>query len=412
VLTEAALTFITRHKDKPFFCYIPYNAPHGPFQVPDQYFDYYKAKGLTDKDAAVYGMVENMDENIGRLLQKLDELKLSDNTIVVFLTDNGPNGERFNGQMKGVKGSVNEGGVRVPLFIRWPGRIKPGTVVKPIAAHIDLLPTLAALTGIATSTTLPVDGVSLVPLLKNEKKPWPKRALYTHVLGTDTLKQVKPYPGAVRTAQYRFIRGKEGDLLYDMLADSSQQRDIARQKPEVARDLRNKYDQWFAEVTKEGLHPEVTQVGYSEAPVVELFAPDATLKGQVRYYGKNGFVHDWATGWQQADDSMAWRIRVVKPGKHRIALMYNAPTSAVGTRFVVTASDQTITAPLSKAFTGTFIKSPNRTPNAGVPEREWATAEIGSLSLSPGDYTVKVTRTGDALSEPIEIKSLILEKLQ
>ncbi|MQY63441.1 MAG: sulfatase-like hydrolase/transferase, partial [Calditrichaeota bacterium] len=142
VLTNASMAFIEQNRKRPFFCYLPYNAPHTPWQVPDRYFDKYKAKGLDDETACSYAMTECLDDNIGRLLGQLDELNLAGDTIVLFLTDNGPNTDRYNGGMKGRKGSVNEGGVRVPLFIRWPGHIRPGTYVKPIAAHIDLLPTL------------------------------------------------------------------------------------------------------------------------------------------------------------------------------------------------------------------------------------------------------------------------------
>jgi arylsulfatase A len=137
VLTDAAIRFIEKHQDRPFFCYVPYNACHSPFQVPDRYFDKYKNRGFNDKDAAVYGMVENIDDNLGRLLDKLDELDLDERTIVVFLTDNGPNGARFNDGMRGTKGSVHEGGVRVPCFIRWKAHITPRTKVEKIAAHID-----------------------------------------------------------------------------------------------------------------------------------------------------------------------------------------------------------------------------------------------------------------------------------
>jgi arylsulfatase A len=142
VFTDAAIQFIERNKERSFFCYVPYNAPHSPFQVPDKYFDKYKNRGLDDKTACVHGMVENLDDNIGRILKRLDELKLSDNTIVLFLTDNGPNSDRYNGGMKGRKGSVHEGGIRVPLFIHWPGHIKLGTKVTQIAAHIDMFATI------------------------------------------------------------------------------------------------------------------------------------------------------------------------------------------------------------------------------------------------------------------------------
>ncbi|MGK2863175.1 MAG: sulfatase-like hydrolase/transferase, partial [Chitinophagaceae bacterium] len=113
VLTDAALKFIEANKQSPFFCYIPYNAPHTPHQVPDKYFNKYKAKGLDNELASIYGMVENVDDNIGRLVHFLKKNQLEENTIIIFMSDNGPNGIRYNGAMKGIKGSVHEGGVRV-----------------------------------------------------------------------------------------------------------------------------------------------------------------------------------------------------------------------------------------------------------------------------------------------------------
>ena len=124
-------------------------------------------------------MVENMDENIGRVLTRLDELKLRENTIVIFLTDNGPNGARFNGGMRGAKGSLHEGGSRVPFFLRWPARYQEARLIKPIAAHIDLFPTLVELCGVAMPRTLPQDGRSLVPLLEGADANWPERTLFT-----------------------------------------------------------------------------------------------------------------------------------------------------------------------------------------------------------------------------------------
>jgi len=148
VVTDAALAFIDAHQAQPFFCYVPYNTPHSPFQVPDQYFDPYKEQGLDNSLACVYGMCKSIDDNVGRLIDRLESLGLTDDTIVVFFGDNGPHTERYNGGMLGRKGSVHEGGVRNSLFIRWPGHIPAGTVVKPIAAAIDLLPTLTELANV------------------------------------------------------------------------------------------------------------------------------------------------------------------------------------------------------------------------------------------------------------------------
>jgi arylsulfatase A len=130
VLTDAALEFMQSNQDQPFFCYVPYNAPHSPWQVPDSYYFKYKSKGLDDKTATAYAMCENIDDNVGRLLKFLEKANLDEDTIVLFLTDNGPNSDRYNGNMKGRKGSAHEGGVRVPLFMRWTGKILPGTVIK------------------------------------------------------------------------------------------------------------------------------------------------------------------------------------------------------------------------------------------------------------------------------------------
>ena len=129
--TRQALGFIERNAGKPFLCYIPYNVPHSPFQVPEKYFDKYKNRGLNDELACIYGMVENMDENIGLILAILEQFHLTEKTIVIFLSDNGPNTVRYNGDMKGKKGNVDEGGVRVPFYISWPGTIEAGKIIIP-----------------------------------------------------------------------------------------------------------------------------------------------------------------------------------------------------------------------------------------------------------------------------------------
>ncbi len=412
VLADAAMRFIQKNKSKPFFCYIPFNAPHSPYQVADKYFEKYKAKGLHDDVSSTYGMVDNLDENIGRILNQLKELKLSDHTIVVFLTDNGPNSERYNGDMKGRKGSVDEGGVRVPLYIRWPGKIKENTVVKQLAAAIDLFPTVVELTGIPMPKTLPQDGKSLVPLLYSQASVWPERAFFTHVYKKDAASEsLSPYPGAIRTTQYRFIRGEKSDRLYDMIADPGQKQDIAGNKPEMVDSFHKQFDNWFADVTRVPVKPEVTQAGWPGGNRVELFTPDASLSGVLKYYGKNGYVHDWLVGWKQPGDVATWNINVVNKGKYKVAVTYNAPGDMAGTQLSLVVANQTLTTTIEKPFEGTFITSPNRVPDVGVPERDWGKLTLGTVMLTPGYYTVKLLRNGqDVKKSAIEIKSVILNK--
>jgi arylsulfatase A-like enzyme len=249
VLTDAAIKFIEQNRQRPFFAYVPYNAPHKPLQLPDRYFDKYKRRGLDDNLASIYGMVENIDDNVGRLLRKLDELRLAENTIVVYLHDNGPNGQRFNGGMKGVKGQVHEGGVRSPLFIRWPGQLKAGLNISQIAAHIDLFPTLLDLCGVAAPKNLQVDGASLAPLLKGKTQQWPDRMIFTyHFPNPDNARRG---PGAVRTQQYRLVITDKGAELYDLLADPRQHQEIAAAHPEVVARLRSAYEAWWQDVMKD-----------------------------------------------------------------------------------------------------------------------------------------------------------------
>ena len=146
VLTSAAMDFVTQNRDRPFFAYLAYNAPHKPYQVPDAEFDRFRARGMSAQLASVYGMIVRLDAQIGRLLRHLDATGLAENTVVVFMSDNGAGGpQRYNAGMKGRKGSVDEGGGRVPLLVRWPARWPHGARVSQIAAHIDLYPTLLGL---------------------------------------------------------------------------------------------------------------------------------------------------------------------------------------------------------------------------------------------------------------------------
>jgi arylsulfatase A-like enzyme len=196
VFFSAALGWIKAQKDKgqPFFAYITTNAPHGPYIAPEANTQRFKELGFGKEQAGFYGMVENIDENMGRLDAKLKEWNLYKDTVVIFMSDNGmtPGGSGqpgkelaagypfFNANHTGLKGSTDEGSVRVPFFVRWDGKIKPNREVDTIAAHIDILPTLAALAS-APLPTNQVEGRSLLPLIEDKATGWSDRYLFTHV---------------------------------------------------------------------------------------------------------------------------------------------------------------------------------------------------------------------------------------
>jgi arylsulfatase len=267
VFFTAAAGWINQVKDgdAPFFAYIATNAPHGPYLAPEEYKQRFKEMGFAEEQAAFYGMIENIDENVGRLLNRLDEWKLLDNTVVIFMSDNGmtgggpgqlgkpvgtsPDGKPlfpYNADMKGLKGSPEEGGVRVPFFIRWDGRLPPGRDIDRIAAHIDLLPTLAALAG-ASLPEKQVEGRSLLPLLENPQADWPDRYLYTHVGRWPTGANPDEFQWknfSVRSQRYRFVNDT---ALYDMERDPGQTTNVIEQQPAIAQAMRAAYDAWWKE---------------------------------------------------------------------------------------------------------------------------------------------------------------------
>ena len=265
VFFSAALGWVEAQKDsgQPFFAYITTNAPHGPFVAPPENAKRFTDLGFGEEQAGFYGMIENIDENMGRLLAKLKEWELYDDTVVIFMSDNGmtgggsgrgvmghlPDGTDmlpFNAGMKGLKGSVDEGGVRVPFFVRWDGRIDAGRDVDRLAAHIDILPTLAALAG-AELPENQVEGRSLLPLLQNARVDWADRFLFAHTgrwptgSNPDDFKMKK---FAVRNQRYRLV---EGTQLYDMEKDPGQTRNIVDRHPELVAAMLAAYDKFWQE---------------------------------------------------------------------------------------------------------------------------------------------------------------------
>ena len=409
VLTDAALSFIRAKSDKPFFCYVPYNAPHSPFQVPDAYFKPFKDKGLTDELASVYGMVKNVDDNIGRLLKQLEKQGVANNTIVVFLTDNGPNGVRYNGHMRGIKGQVDEGGVRVPCFVRWPGHIQPKTVVNTPAAHIDLLPTLAGLCTLPnTKTAHPLDGQNLSETLLGRAKSGVARMLFTHQ-AVQPFPALQPMPGAVRAGQYVWINRKNTAELYDLQADPEQKTDLARTHPSLTDSLGKAYQRWFEQMRAEAKTSHPIPVGYTEAPQVTLPGIEAYFVGKVRFNEGHGWANDWLTGWQTTTDTIQWQVDVQTPGTYQVMLQYACPV--MGAVFDLLLDNKVVMkSQFLPAFVGPLLLSPDRIPRKESYERVWGSHRLGRIAfIKPGRTEVRLVLS-QPLSRPIDLKQLVLVK--
>jgi arylsulfatase A-like enzyme len=326
VLTDRALSFIEQNQRKPFFLYLPYNAPHVPHLAPDPFISKYLKQGLPLAEARIYGMIESLDTNIGRVLQKVDSLGLRDNTMVLFMSDNGGVGRFNKAGMRGFKGSCYEGGVRVPFFARWPGKFPAGAVTNATAQHIDVLPTLCDLTG-AAKPNRPLDGKSLAPLLREGKGESPHDFLFHQwnrghpVLDTVPGDSELQASWAVRDARGRKLMAT-GEL-FDLSLDPSEAQNIAGGNPETVRALRSKMEEWFSDVTKGQRYSRVPiEVGRKDENPVEIDLTWGDPIGKRVRPLYRSYNLDIVDQWDTPGDAVRWDLEVVQGGVYEVTLNY------------------------------------------------------------------------------------------
>ncbi|HET8550451.1 MAG TPA: arylsulfatase [Bryobacteraceae bacterium] len=300
VFANAAIRFIEQNRSRPFFAYLATNAPHVPLEIAETWVTPYRRMGLDAITAAVYGMVQNVDENVGRILEALRSTGVERDTIVLFMTDNGPQQARYNADMRGLKGSVYEGGIRVPLFVRWPGRFDGGRRVDGVCANIDLAPTLLELCGIRPRAKL--DGVSLASLT------WPERSLFFQWHRGDV---PQPHRGAaVRSGRWKLVHGTE---LYDLGVDPAETKDVAATHPEVVTKLVTEYEHWFRDVSAtRGYVPPRIVIGSKHENPTLLTRQD--WRGPRAGWDKNSIGH--------------WEVEVQREARYRVTLRFEGAGEA------------------------------------------------------------------------------------
>ena len=411
VLTNEALKFIEEHQQEPFFCYIPYNVPHSPFQVDDVYFDKYYSlldtmsdEAARNKLASVYGMCENIDDNVGRIVSALDSLSLSDNTIVIYLSDNGPNGERYNGGMRGTKSDTHEGGVKVPSFVSWPGHIPAGTVRDAVAAHIDLFPTLASLCKIELPDNLLLDGINLADWWQDVRTELPKRTLF--VQQSDRL--LTPDLGGVRTDEYRYVIYPDYTGLYHLPTDPGEKHDLSQEQPVLADSMHRLYTEWFEKMKASSQDFTVTPVGFPGQRRIVLPAHESKFSGKVQFKEGHGWAHDWLVNWTKPQDSIWWDVEVKEASTYDVALSYTCPASDLGSTVRITTGTDQATATVERAYDPEHIPSPDRVPRQEVYEKEWAQLPLGTVRLAPGHHRLVLQALDIPHQQVLELKNITL----
>lgn len=404
-LTDHAIEFINRHREEPFFIYLPYNTPHSPMQVPDQYWDRFKDRSIVPDPVeanakkqnlvhtrAALAMCENIDDNVGRLIKHLEKTGLADDTIVVYFADNGPNGSRFNGGLRGRKGSTHEGGLRSPCLIRYPRKIRGGTEVNRIAAAIDLLPTLADFAGIELDSPKPLDGISIAPLLRSDDVDWADRVI------------LSAWNNKVTARSDRFRMQLAGGL-YDIEQDPRESKDVTQRHPEVAAKLGEMMKQFVAETNpRSSRDPELRPItmAHPDAKYDQMPARDATPHGGITR--SNRFPNcTFMQNWTSSDDKITWNVEVLGEGQFEVEMYYACPADSVGTELELSVGSERITATIKEANVTPLIgRAEDRFERVEGYVKEWKSMKLGVINLEPGPATLTLRAsklTGKSVAE-------------
>ncbi|MFK8113914.1 MAG: arylsulfatase [Rubripirellula sp.] len=341
----AAMDFIDKSAaaKENFFTYIATNAPHGPFHdVPPELLEEYRKVDFSpillrklapqrmeaeiDKLARIAAMITNIDQNVGRLFKKLDSLKLGENTIVIYLNDNGPNTARYVGDMRGNKTHVDDGGIRSPLLFHWPAKVEAGKTSESLCAHIDVLPTILDACDIEAPKAHRIDGRSFLPLLTEANADWPVRQV---VLQTHRGNEPQLYHHfAIHEGPWKLVHpsgfGKESFSgepkleLYNLSNDPRQKTDLASKRPKIAQRLKAAYEAWFKDVSStrpDNYAPPRIVIGTEHEPISALTRQDwRHIQGKPWAKGSNGF----------------WLLEAPTAGEYEIELIFASQENPAG----------------------------------------------------------------------------------
>ena len=409
--TNRAIEFITTSKDQPFFCYVPYPTPHSPMMIDDDFYEKFEnadpamrfheeAREDLAMTRAALAMCENLDHHIGRLLDTLDKQGVADNTIVLFFCDNGPNSYRWNGGMKGRKGAIDEGGVRSPLFVRWPEKIEPGITIEPIVGAIDLLPSLREMANLEETPSYALDGRSFATLLFDEEPDWEPRFLFS----------LRNQEVSVRNQRFR-LDGK--NRLFDIKNDRGQTKDVAAEYPYLVSEFSKVAKEHLAEMNRERAKyaDRPYTVGWSKRTV--LPARDGKPHGNIQRSSKAPNC-SFFVNWTHTDDSITWDVEVGEAGTFEAIVHYTCAEGNTGATIELRADNVAPTqAVVEVAFDPPlYDKSKERMAESHYFMKDFRPLPLGTIELPAGRHLLRLRSPQFPGKGVVDVHSLDLIRVE
>ncbi|GIX03456.1 MAG: N-acetylgalactosamine-6-sulfatase [Planctomycetaceae bacterium] len=420
ICTDEALRFMERHVSQPFFCYLPFTTPHTPWSVPEDDWRRWRDRPILqsatmneledlDETRCALAMIEHQDRQVGRVLQKLRDLGLEEQTIVVYFSDNGPNTWRWNGNLRGRKGSTDEGGTRSICVLRWPGKIPAGRRVSTIAAAIDLLPTLLSLAGVTHVGQRPVDGQDLSPLLMGADVSWPERLLFSH------------NNGLVSVRGERFCLDAQGRL-YDLVQDPGQTRPVNAEYPQIMAQLRSAVQIWRREVLgnerhplpqpRQDLDPRPFPVGGQLFANTWLPARDARAVGNIQR-SSPAPNSSYFVNWSDIDDHIVWQVEVKEAGTYRVTLYYTCSVADAGAELELCWHDRTLRGKVQQAYDPgvSWFQDTLPRPLAESPAKRFRALDLGTIDLTAGQGELRLRAVHIPGREVMHLRGMMLTRM-
>ena len=404
-ITNKAISFIKNSK-KPFFTYVSYNTPHSPMQVPDSYLKdknivlkgRYSDKENVKKTEAALAMVENLDYNVGKVIDSLKKYELYDNTIIIYFSDNGPNGNRWNNDLKERKGSTNEGGVRVPFFIQWPKKIPSGIKVSQISSVLDVFPTLIELTN--NSSEIDFDGLSFKKYLEDQKFKDDQRKIFSY------------WNNKISVRNNRFILDNQNNL-FDLKVDHQQEIVVNNKFTKEYNELKKAKNVWKNTVVdkyKKSIKRRRFTVNDLESVYTHLPARDAEITGDL----KRSSIHancSFIENWENKEDYIYWDVEVLSSGKSNVELYYTLPENSVGTEIAIEYEDQIIYKEL-KTFHDPKLQGYEKDIIKRIESytKEFNKVTIGDIDFKKGSSVLKLKTSKKTGKNSIDFRLLVLKK--